>query len=73
MDRFRHDHLDSDYSVAHGDSRLKEDLADAMRESPSAATSSKDAGKFLTIFFYLLMYVHTYPFICIICVAKFVV
>ncbi|XP_065366465.1 uncharacterized protein LOC135959270 [Calliphora vicina] len=44
MDRFRHDHLDSDFSVAHGDSRLKEDLADAMRESPSAAASSKDTG-----------------------------
>lgn len=45
MDRFRHDHLDSDYSVAHGDSRLKEDLADAMRESPSSAALPKDAGK----------------------------
>ncbi|XP_037811764.1 uncharacterized protein LOC119603707 [Lucilia sericata] len=44
MDRFRHDHLDSDFSVAHGDSRLKEDLADAMRESPSATASSKDSG-----------------------------
>ncbi|KAI8127778.1 Breast carcinoma-amplified sequence 3 like protein [Lucilia cuprina] len=43
MDRFRHDHLDSDFSVAHGDSRLKEDLADAMRESPSATASSKDS------------------------------
>ncbi|XP_046803112.1 CAP-Gly domain-containing linker protein 1, partial [Lucilia cuprina] len=45
MDRFRHDHLDSDFSIAHGDSRLKEDLADAMRESPSATASSKDSGR----------------------------
>ncbi|XP_011290884.1 titin isoform X1 [Musca domestica] len=44
MDRFRHDHLDSDYSVAHGDTRLKEDLADAMRESPSVSTASKESG-----------------------------
>uniref|UniRef100_T1P8Z6 Breast carcinoma amplified sequence 3 n=1 Tax=Musca domestica TaxID=7370 RepID=T1P8Z6_MUSDO len=43
MDRFRHDHLDSDYSVAHGDTRLKEDLADAMRESPSVSTASKES------------------------------
>ena len=45
MDRFRHDHLDSDFSLAHGDSRLKEDLADAMRESPSVSSSYKEAGK----------------------------
>ncbi|XP_075154648.1 breast carcinoma-amplified sequence 3 protein rudhira [Haematobia irritans] len=44
MDRFRHDHLDSDYSVAHGDTRLKEDLADAMRESPSVSATSKESG-----------------------------
>ncbi|XP_017463734.1 PREDICTED: breast carcinoma-amplified sequence 3 homolog, partial [Rhagoletis zephyria] len=37
MDRFHHDHLDSDFAVSHGDSRLKEDLADAMRESPSVS------------------------------------
>ncbi|GBP04853.1 Breast carcinoma-amplified sequence 3 homolog [Eumeta japonica] len=41
MDRFRHDHLDSDYSVTHGDSRLT--LADAMRESPSTAALSNNA------------------------------
>lgn len=52
MDRFRHDHLDSDYSVAHGDTRLKEDLADAMRESPSVSTASKESGKFLWQIFY---------------------
>lgn len=43
MDRFRHEHMNSDFSVAHGDNRLKEDLADAMRESPSV--SHKDSGK----------------------------
>ncbi|XP_055911961.1 uncharacterized protein LOC129945988 [Eupeodes corollae] len=42
MDRFRHEHMNSDFSVAHGDNRLKEDLADAMRESPSV--SHKDSG-----------------------------
>lgn len=40
MDRFRHDHLNSDYSIAHGDNRLKEDLADAMRESPIGTTTA---------------------------------
>ncbi|XP_030382146.1 breast carcinoma-amplified sequence 3 homolog isoform X2 [Scaptodrosophila lebanonensis] len=35
MDRFRHGHLDSDYGP--GDTRLKEDLADAMREAPPTA------------------------------------
>lgn len=44
MDRFRHGHLDSDYG--HGDTRLKEDLADAMRESPSSAAARRDTGKF---------------------------
>lgn len=44
MDRFRHGHLDSDYG--HGDMRLKEDLADAMRESPSSAAARRDTGKF---------------------------
>lgn len=43
MDRFRHGHLDSDYG--HGDMRLKEDLADAMRESPSTAAARRDPGK----------------------------
>ncbi|XP_054730898.1 breast carcinoma-amplified sequence 3 homolog isoform X3 [Anastrepha obliqua] len=42
MDRFRHEHLDSDFAIAHGDSRLKEDLADAMRESPSVSEVSKN-------------------------------
>ncbi|XP_020717235.1 uncharacterized protein LOC101460651 isoform X2 [Ceratitis capitata] len=41
MDRFRHEHLDSDFAMAHGDSRLKEDLADAMRESPSVSEAQK--------------------------------
>uniref|UniRef100_A0A034WF64 Breast carcinoma-amplified sequence 3-like protein n=1 Tax=Bactrocera dorsalis TaxID=27457 RepID=A0A034WF64_BACDO len=41
MDRFRHEHLDSDFAMAHGDSRLKEDLADAMRESPSVSDDRK--------------------------------
>lgn len=58
MDRFRHDHLDSDFSIAHGDSRLKEDLADAMRETPSTVT--KDTGKFMKLifklYFALIMY-----------------
>lgn len=45
MDRFRHDYLDSDYSLAHGESRLKEDLADAMRESPSV--THKNTGKII--------------------------
>jgi len=40
MDRFRHGHLDSDY--VHGDTRLKEDLADAMRESPSTAAARRE-------------------------------
>ncbi|XP_068154800.1 breast carcinoma-amplified sequence 3 homolog isoform X3 [Drosophila tropicalis] len=40
MDRFRHGHLDSDYG--HGDMRLKEDLADAMRESPSTAAARRE-------------------------------
>ncbi|KAH8368539.1 hypothetical protein KR084_012775 [Drosophila pseudotakahashii] len=40
MDRFRHGHLDSDYG--HGDTRLKEDLADAMRESPSTAAARRE-------------------------------
>lgn len=53
MDRFRHDHLDSDYSVAHGDTRLKEDLADAMRESPSTA-AAKESGKFIKNLFVFL-------------------
>lgn len=44
MDRFRHGHLDSDYG--HGDMRLKEDLADAMRESPSSVAARRDTGKF---------------------------
>ncbi|XP_011183414.2 uncharacterized protein LOC105212823 isoform X1 [Zeugodacus cucurbitae] len=42
MDRFRHEHLDSDFAMAHGDSRLKEDLADAMRESPSVSDDRKN-------------------------------
>ncbi|KAH8387712.1 hypothetical protein KR093_009008 [Drosophila rubida] len=42
MDRFRHGHLDSDYG--HGDMRLKEDLADAMRESPSTAAARRETG-----------------------------
>ncbi|XP_054730895.1 uncharacterized protein LOC129239440 isoform X1 [Anastrepha obliqua] len=45
MDRFRHEHLDSDFAIAHGDSRLKEDLADAMRESPSVSEVSKNIGR----------------------------
>ncbi|EDW62999.1 breast carcinoma-amplified sequence 3 homolog isoform X2 [Drosophila virilis] len=44
MDRFRHGHLDSDYG--HGDMRLKEDLADAMRESPSTAAARREIGNF---------------------------
>ncbi|XP_017851692.1 breast carcinoma-amplified sequence 3 homolog [Drosophila busckii] len=44
MDRFRHGHLDSDYG--HGDMRLKEDLADAMRESPSTAAARRETGNF---------------------------
>lgn len=47
MDRFRHGHLDSDYG--HGDMRLKEDLADAMRESPSSAAARRDTGKFTSV------------------------
>ncbi|XP_032594821.1 breast carcinoma-amplified sequence 3 homolog isoform X2 [Drosophila grimshawi] len=47
MDRFRHGHLDSDYG--HGDMRLKEDLADAMRESPSTAAARRETGKFFGI------------------------
>ncbi|XP_037938422.1 uncharacterized protein LOC119671734 [Teleopsis dalmanni] len=43
MDRFRHEHLDSEFTHG-GDSRLKEDLADAMRESPSVS-SHKDTGR----------------------------
>ncbi|XP_034139096.1 uncharacterized protein LOC117590514 isoform X1 [Drosophila guanche] len=43
MDRFRHGHLDSDYG--HGDTRLKEDLADAMRESPSMAATRRETGQ----------------------------
>ncbi|XP_017065846.1 breast carcinoma-amplified sequence 3 homolog isoform X2 [Drosophila eugracilis] len=47
MDRFRHGHLDSDYG--HGDTRLKEDLADAMRESPSTAAARREnTGNFFT-------------------------
>ncbi|KAH8273484.1 hypothetical protein KR018_004085 [Drosophila ironensis] len=42
MDRFRHGHLDSDYG--HGDMRLKEDLADAMRESPSTAAARRETS-----------------------------
>lgn len=45
MDRFRHEHLDSDFAMAHGDSRLKEDLADAMRESPSVSDDRKNTCK----------------------------
>ncbi|XP_055390184.1 putative mediator of RNA polymerase II transcription subunit 26 [Condylostylus longicornis] len=41
MDRFKHDHMDSDFTLTQGESRLKEDLADAMRESPSV---HKDTG-----------------------------
>ncbi|XP_067634551.1 uncharacterized protein [Eurosta solidaginis] len=41
MDRFRHEHSDSDFTLSHGDSRLKEDLADAMRESPSVSEIHK--------------------------------
>ncbi|XP_034486658.1 breast carcinoma-amplified sequence 3 homolog isoform X5 [Drosophila innubila] len=44
MDRFRHGHLDSDYG--HGDMRLKEDLADAMRESPSTAAARRETVNF---------------------------
>lgn len=51
MDRFRHDHLNSDYSITHGDNRLKEDLADAMRESPFVAATTTKEGRFY--FFYL--------------------
>ncbi|XP_060664476.1 breast carcinoma-amplified sequence 3 homolog isoform X3 [Drosophila nasuta] len=47
MDRFRHGHLDSDYG--HGDMRLKEDLADAMRESPSTAAARRETGNFFGI------------------------
>lgn len=50
MDRFRHDHLDSDFSLGQGDSRLKEDLADAMRESPSVTSSLKETGKLKALF-----------------------
>ncbi|XP_044317291.1 breast carcinoma-amplified sequence 3 homolog isoform X2 [Drosophila rhopaloa] len=47
MDRFRHGHLDSDYG--HGDIRLKEDLADAMRESPSTAAARRETtGNYFT-------------------------
>ncbi|XP_017061576.1 breast carcinoma-amplified sequence 3 homolog isoform X2 [Drosophila ficusphila] len=47
MDRFRHGHLDSDYG--HGDTRLKEDLADAMRESPSTAAARREnSGNYFT-------------------------
>ncbi|CAD7090787.1 unnamed protein product [Hermetia illucens] len=42
MDRFRHGHMESDFSFTQGDSRLKEDLADAMKESPSP--SQRDSG-----------------------------
>lgn len=45
MDRFRHDHLNSDFSLTHGETRLKQDLADAMRESPSGSSIQKE-GKF---------------------------
>lgn len=47
MDRFRHGHMESDFSFTQGDSRLKEDLADAMKESPSP--SQRDSGKYFYI------------------------
>jgi len=34
MDQFKHEHLDSEFSLGPGESQLREDLADAMRESP---------------------------------------
>lgn len=39
-DQFRHDDMDPDFSLGPRESQLREDLADAMRESPSV---SRDA------------------------------
>uniref|UniRef100_A0A1A9X247 BCAS3 domain-containing protein n=1 Tax=Glossina brevipalpis TaxID=37001 RepID=A0A1A9X247_9MUSC len=48
MDRFRHDHLNSDFSLTHGETRLKQDLADAMRESPSGSSTQKEGSNCLS-------------------------
>lgn len=37
--------MGSDFSLGTGDSQLREDLADAMRESPGG--HSRDSGKFV--------------------------
>lgn len=55
VDQYRHhEHLmGSDFSIGTGDSQLREDLADAMRESPGGY--SRDTGEFDFFFpFYLI-------------------
>ncbi|KAJ6638684.1 Breast carcinoma-amplified sequence 3 like [Pseudolycoriella hygida] len=43
VDQYRHnEHMGSDFSLGAGDSQLREDLADAMRESPGG--HSRDSG-----------------------------
>lgn len=53
LDQYKYDHMGSDFSLgAGGDSQLREDLADAMRESPGR--QSRDSGEF--IFRHILFY-----------------
>lgn len=44
IDQYKYDHMGSDFSIGGvGDSQLREDLADAMRESPGR--QSRDSGE----------------------------
>lgn len=49
LDQYKYDHMGSDFSLgAGGDSQLREDLADAMRESPGR--QARDCGEFTFVF-----------------------
>jgi hypothetical protein len=55
MDTFRHEHIDSDFILGPGESQLREDLADAMRE-PSML--SRESGR-KNIFVFDLLFLFT--------------
>lgn len=52
VDQYHHHEnlMGSDFSIGTGDSQLREDLADAMRESPGGY--SRDTGKFNNCFYF---------------------
>lgn len=53
--------MGSDFSIGPGDSQLREDLADAMRESPGR--QSRDSSGELLFFFYFNNFLHILIFV----------